>query len=155
MITTTDGIISVAAGDPCEEIDMPDSSGTDTTPEEPEDPVTISKTPEGEEGALKSSAVRNFLGLSVPLLVGRSMGISSGVGSALMTTLALTSSSTPWVHAQEMVASECEIVPIEVDIYVDSTADEIVMMGAQSGDFEVCPPESKLYQRHLFICFEY
>ena len=150
MITTTDGTISVAAGEPCEEIVLPDSSGTDTTPEEPEEPddsVTISKTPEEEDGALKSSAVKNFLGLSVPLLFGRSMGISGGVGSALITTLALTSSSTPWVHAQEMVASECEIVPIEVDIYVDATADEIVMMEAQSGDFEVCPPESKLYRR--------
>ena len=157
MITTTDGTISVAAGEPCEEMVMPDESPeVDKEVEEPEDSVQISKTAEGDEVA-KSSAVKNFLGLSVPLLFGRSMGISGGVGSALITTLALTSSSaTPWAHAQDLgVESECEIVPIEVDIYVDTTADEIVMMEAQSGDFEVCPPESKYpYEKSCFHSYD-
>ena len=90
MITTTDGTISVAAGEPCGEMVMPDGSPeVDEEVEEPEDSVQISKTAEGDEVA-KSSAVKNFLGLSVPLLFGRSMGISGGVGSALITTLAAT-----------------------------------------------------------------
>lgn len=44
-------------------------------------------------------------------------------------------------YAQNAV--ECQLLPIQVEIYVDATVDELVMRDFQSGDFEVCPPESK------------
>jgi len=67
----------------------------------------------------------------------------------LFTTLALTSSAPYGAFAQ--ADTGCAIPdPIEVDIYVDSTAtvNDLVMMDAQSGDYEVCPPETLYWKHH-------
>jgi hypothetical protein len=122
MVVMEGGVLTVSAGEPCDGSapTADDSAGVPTT------------------GTSSASAAFAFLNFGLPIFLGR--GVSSGVGSALLTTLAL-SASAPFAGAQETAA--CESVPIEVDIYVGGAANELVMREAQSGDFEVCPPESK------------
>ena len=95
--------------------------------------------PEGEA----TSSASKLLGLALPFLLGTSSG---GIGSGLAFGLASGLLGHAIVDAQ--TTSECDVVPIEVDIYVDATADEIVMRSVQSGDFEICPPESFYWKHH-------
>jgi hypothetical protein len=129
-------MISITAGGPCDGVTVVekvvDKSGS----------ANNNKGSELEDGiwveTFSSSAVSSLFGVSLPLLFGRSVGISS----ALITTLALTMSSSS-SSAQQADVPACEPLSIVVDIYVDTTADDIVMMNSQSGNYEVCPPESK------------
>jgi hypothetical protein len=105
-----------------------------------------------------SSATRRLLmNYGLPLLLGQvtasALSISSstmipGVTLAAAGLLSLshssssTSSSSSSFMVQAQTTAECDAVPIEVEIYLDATSDEIVMRNSQSGDFEVCPPES-------------
>lgn len=114
IVNINDGVVTISAGEPCDPTDGGSGDApTDTPPEE-------------------SSAM---LAMGLPFLFGRST--ASVIGSSLL-GLSLMSRST---HAQ--TTAECQIAPIEVEIYVDATADEIVMRESQSGNFETCPPESK------------
>jgi hypothetical protein len=88
-----------------------------------------------------SSATR-LLGFALPFLLGSTSG---GVGSGLAFGLAGGLLGHAMVDAQS--TQECELAPIEVDIYVDASSDEIIMRTVQSGDFEICPPES-MYWKH-------
>lgn len=103
--------------------------------------VSAGATCEDSTAAPMDSAA--MLAVGLPFLFGHST--AGVIGSSLM-GLALMGRSS---NAQS--TSECEIVPIEVDIYVDAMADEIVMRDAQSGDFEVCPPESTYSNRGLDV----
>jgi hypothetical protein len=66
-------------------------------------------------------------------------------------TVGLMSSSAPTALAQQDVIAECELVPIEVEIYVDAMVDEIVQMEYQTGEFEMCPPESRCSKCHFRV----
>lgn len=120
IIEEIDGSLVVKPGDPCGKAAPP---GNETETEE------------------SMAAMATTFGLS--FLFGR-----HGYIGALGTTLLLTSfmgSST--VSAQDAV--ECQLLPIEVEIYVDSLpVNEQVMKDFQSGDFEVCPPESTYWKHH-------
>jgi hypothetical protein len=100
------------------------------------DSVTV---PEGEA----TSSASKLLGFALPFLLGTTSG---GIGSGLAFGLAGGLLGHAMVDAQ--TTSECALVPIEVDIYVDATADEIVMRSVQGGDFEICPPESLYWKHH-------
>lgn len=110
-------VITVSAGDPC----VPDSG--DPPPD--------------------SSAIKQFLGLSVPLVFGH----FAGPGSALVSTLAFVTFSAGFAQAQ---TAECELVPIEVEIFVDSTGDgdpsDLIAMEMQTGQYNPCPPESTYWE---------
>jgi hypothetical protein len=97
-----------------------------------DDVVTISAGEPCEASPLVGSAA--YMAMGLPFVFGRS---TTGVLGSTLIGMTLMSQS---VKAQ---SSECSIVPIEVEIYVDASSDEIVMRQAKSGDFEVCPPESK------------
>jgi hypothetical protein len=143
-IVEEDGnVLAVKAGEPCS-VDGGLDTGGDV---EGGDGGNVG---EGAGSSSATSSMKQLLTFSMPFLMGRSIGISGGVGSALLTTLALTSSSSrSFVHAQSStVTAECESVPIEVDIYVDSTAADIVMMNSKSGTFEVCPTETLYWEHH-------
>jgi hypothetical protein len=92
-----------------------------------------------------SSAAR-FLGFALPFLLGTTSG---GVGSGIALGLAGGMLGQAMVDAQ--TTQECELAPIAVDIYIDASSDEIVMRAAQSGDFEMCPPESLYWKHHPLI----
>ena len=134
IIEVVDGIVTVTAGEPCDGAVEITKKTTDS--EENKSPIL------DEETAITSSAMRQFLGFSVPFLYGR----STGVGSALLTFLALTSSVSPLSLAQDV--SECNLVPIEVDIFMDTTGDAsaTVAMETQTGQFNTCPPESTFWE---------
>jgi hypothetical protein len=75
-----------------------------------------------------------YMAMGLPFLFGRSAAGVLGSSLVGMTLLGRGASAQ---------TAACQIAPIEVDIYVDASSDEIVMREAQSGNFEVCPPESK------------
>ncbi|KAL3941693.1 MAG: hypothetical protein SGARI_000515, partial [Bacillariaceae sp.] len=85
----------------------------------------------------------NYLGWGLTALVGHKNALA-GSTLAMGMTVGLLSSSAPTAMAQqEDVIAECDLVPIEVEIYVDAMADEIVQAQYQTGEFEACPAESK------------
>jgi hypothetical protein len=97
------------------------------------------------EGEATSSATR-ILRFALPFLLGTTSG---GISSGLAFGLAGGLLGHAMVNAQ--TTAECELAPIEVDIYVDASSDEIVMRSVQSGDFEICPPESFYWKHHPTI----
>ena len=120
MVSTEGTSMTVTAGDFC---------STVTTGGETKAPTGTGPT---------SSATR-LLGLTLPLLFGKT-------GTVLGSNIALAMASGflgNALMASAQTTSECELAPIEVNIYVDASSDEIVMRSSQSGDFEICPPESK------------
>ena len=135
IIEVVDGVVTVTAGEPCD--GAVEITKTTEDSEENKGPVLDGET------AFASSAVTQFLGMSVPFLYGR----SAGVGSTLFTVLALTSSVSPLAFAQNVV-SECDLVPIEVDIFMDTSDDAsaTVAMETQTGQFNTCPPESTYWE---------
>lgn len=132
IIEVVDGVVTVTAGEPCD--------GTVSITKNAEDSEE-GKTILDGESTFASSAMTQFLGFSVPFLFGR----SAGVGSALFTVLAMTSSVSPWAIAQDV--SECGLVPIEVDIFMDTADDPsaTIAMETQTGQFNTCPPESTFW----------
>ena len=130
--------MTVTAGEPCDE-------SVSVT-------KTESETPESKEDFVSSAtSMKQFVGFSLPFLFGRSSMASAGVGSALFMTLALTSSSSPFVRAQDEAA--CDLVPIEVDIFMDTeeSASDIVAMATQTGQFNTCPPESTYWEHPVEV----
>lgn len=124
------GVLSVSAGDLCETVP---SEGT----KEPDSSTTSFTT---------------ALALALPVLVGRNSGLSgyTVAGLGLATWGAFSSPSFAQAQALDGGGSDavdaCDVVPIDVEIYVAATSassDELVMREYNSGDFEICPPESK------------
>ena len=130
MLTTNpDGVVSVVAGDACDSLSVVDS-----------DPPS-----DVEEGSA-SSKVSKVLSVLLPVALGNMAGLP-GTLSAGLGLVAFGASDLMQVSAQDVGdigVEACDIVPIDVEIYVGTTSDEIVMREFQSGDFETCPPESKL-----------
>jgi hypothetical protein len=118
MIETAVGQVTVTAGEACDSVAQPPADET-------------------------TSSASKLLGFALPFLLGTTSG---GIGSGLALGLAGGLLGHAMVDAQ--TTSECDIVPIEVDIYVDASADEIVMRSVLSGDFEICPPESMYFKHH-------
>lgn len=120
------GVLEISSGDPC-----------DGTPPLIPNP----NSPNNDE----SSAAATYLGWG---LVGMFLhGRTALTGSTLalgMTVGLLSSAPTGALAQQNNVVSECDLAPIEVEIYVDTMASEIVQMEYQTGDYETCPPESTL-----------
>lgn len=136
VVEVADGVVTVTAGEPCEDL----VSITKSEPEE-KSPIVDGET-EFEFPSAAAGGMKQFLGFSLPFLVGRS---SMTTGAALFTTLALTSSSAPFVGAQE---AACDLAPIEVDIFMDTeaTPSDMVAMEAQTGQYNMCPPESTYWE---------
>ena len=86
-----------------------------------------------------ASSLTTAAAMGVPLLFGG----AARMPAVTMVAAAATGLLSTLPQANAQTVSECETATIEVEIYLDTTADEIVMREAQSGDFEVCPPESK------------
>jgi hypothetical protein len=125
-----DGVLEVSVGEPC------DGSGFA--------PIPDPDAPDLNESS-SAASVSKLLGWGLAALVGRNNALA-GSTLAMGMTVGLLSSSAPTVVAQqEDIIAECDLVPIEVEIYVDSMADELVQMEYQTGEFEICPPESKSY----------
>lgn len=129
IVGMDDGVLTVSAGENC---------ASDDTLDPPDNP-------DGEATSSAAKAV-NFLGIALSFLSGQSAGTSIVSAGAFAFAFSLLEFSQP-VLADGTV-SECDLDPIEVEIYVDTTADEIVMREAKSGDFEVCPPESLYWKHH-------
>lgn len=82
---------------------------------------------------------------AITSIVGTAAALLSGAGWPVATAFALASQLG---MAQAQSTSECQLTPIEVMVYVGAEANEIVMRESQSGDFEVCPPESLYWKHH-------
>lgn len=120
-----DGVLAISTGDPCDGapplIPDPDSPNTDES----------------------STAASTYLGWGLASMFLSSRSALAGSTLALGMTVGFLSSA-PTALAEQSTISECDLAPIEVEIYVDTMASEIVQMEYQTGDFEICPPESKL-----------
>ena len=104
------------------------AAGDDCNPEEPTD-----------DGSSAFSNLATMAGLSIPFLMG---------GAKIPAATIAAAGLMAGMPAAQGQAVECASTAIEVEIYLDSTADEIVMRNAQSGDFETCPPESLYWEHH-------
>lgn len=146
LVEVDDGAVTITAGDPCD---------PGTTVVERSGTVEEAESPQGaeEKGSLEDELVlltsgaagmKHSVALSVPLVVGRVFDASPAL--SLFTALALTSAfSATGVAAQD--TSSCGLLPIEVDIFVDTAdADDIVAMETQTGQYGTCPPESTYWE---------
>lgn len=93
--------------------------------------------PESEPSVSISSATRKFMGFGLPFLGAVKYG---GFGTAALTMGFLMATPTS-VSAQS--TSDCQVIPIDVEIYIDATVEEIVNKQYKAGEYEVCPRESK------------
>jgi hypothetical protein len=95
-------------------------------------------------GTSAASMLTSSLGFAVPMLCGLGAGLSA---TTVATAAALGGflANAPSALAQ---TAECEIVPIEVEIYTNTTSDEIVMLEVKGGDYDECPPESLYWKHH-------
>jgi hypothetical protein len=130
MLDYVGNSLSVAAGVGCETsgVDVP---GTGTGTEEPSSAATT---------------LNQVIGFTLPFLFGSSVRLPTATVAVAMATGLL--SASPFASAQVSVTTECQLAPINVEIYIDASSDEIVMRNAQSGDFEVCPPETLYWKHH-------
>jgi hypothetical protein len=126
MVETVGRVLSVAAGNGCEETKEVDSPGTDES---------------------SASSMNQVFGFTLPLLFGASARLPTATVVVAMAATGFLGAS-PFASAQVTVTTECQLTPIDVDIYIDATSDEIVMQNSKSGDFEVCPPESLYWKHH-------
>jgi hypothetical protein len=126
MVETVGSTLSVAAGNGCEE----ETSGGDS--------------PGTEESS--ATSLNQVIGFTLPFLFGTSARLPAATVAVAMATGFLGAS--PFASAQVSVTTECQLAPIDVEIYIDATSDEIVMQNSKSGDFEVCPPESLYWKHH-------
>ena len=87
------------------------------------------------------------------MLMGSKNALAGSTLALSMTVGLLSSAPTAMAagHLGNDVVSECDLVPIEVEIYVDAMADEIVQMEYKTGEFEVCPPESKYNENNATV----
>jgi hypothetical protein len=103
--------------------------------------------PDAPDNSFKTSApsAGNSVGHALAFVIPVALS-ATGVPAIAAAALGLASlgaiGKIPFAEAQVDVEA-CNLVPIEVEIYVDETVNSLVMQGAQSGDFEACPPESK------------
>jgi hypothetical protein len=128
MIDYVGSSLSVAAGVGCETPDV-DVPGTDT-----EDPSSAATT------------LNQVIGFTLPFLFGSSVRLPTATVAVAMATGFLAAS--PMASAQVTTTTECQLAPIDVEIYIDATSNEIVMQNSQSGNFEVCPPETLYWKHH-------
>lgn len=124
MVTDEGGVIAISAGDSCEDLG-------------PDDVKTVAPS--------SGNAIGHALAFAIPVALSAT-GIP-GYAAAALGFLSLGAiGKFPLTEAQPGFVDEttaCNLVPIEVEIYVDASVNELVMRGAQSGDFEACPPESR------------
>ena len=115
VVTETDSTIEIAQGEPCGEGD-----GTDRAP---------------------SAATRMATAFGFPMFV-TMMGTTT---SPKMGAVAATAVTAAWMapSAWAQTTAECSSVPIEVEIYVDATVEEVVNKMYNAGEFDPCPAESK------------
>lgn len=117
VVVETETSIEIKQGDPCKD------EGTPTDPSEPTDP--------------SPSAASRALAFGIPLAMGQIFGLPT-------TAMALTAGVAAFgLGAQAQNTAECSSVPIEVDIYVDATVEEIVNKMYKAGEYNECPAESK------------
>jgi hypothetical protein len=128
-----DGVLQVSAGEPCEEVEDP-MEGDNMNPPLNPDPGT----PPGGE----SAGAAQYLGWGLASMLMGTRSALAGSTLALGMTVGMLSSA-PMAMAQNDVVSECDLAPIEVEIYVDTMSGELVQMEYKTGDYEVCPTESK------------
>jgi hypothetical protein len=122
------GVLQVSAGGPCE--DPPEGLNPDP------DPPGDGDDPESSAGTAQ------YLGWGLASMLMGTRSALAGSTLALGMTVGFLSSA-PTAMAQTDIISECELAPIEVEIYVDTMASELVQMAYKTGDYEVCPTESK------------
>ena len=116
------GVLEISTGDPCD--GFPPL-------------IPIPNSPDLDE----SSAAATYLGWGLASMFMNSRSALAGSTLALGLTVGFMSSA-PMALAEQSTISECDLAPIEVEIYVDTLASEIVQMEYQTGDYETCPPES-------------
>lgn len=125
-----DGTIQISTGQPCD--------GEEAGPLIPD--------PEDPQLGDAASSLTNYIGWGLAAMVGQKSALA-GSTLALSMTVGFMSSAAPTAMAQqEVVIAECELAPIEVEIFVDAMADEIIQQQFQTGEFESCPPESKFHR---------
>jgi len=82
-----------------------------------------------------------------PLLFGlRYGGVTGSISIAL--TAAFMGKS---VMADKVSVLACDLVPIEVEIYVDTAVNDLVMKDVKSGSFDICPPETLYWKHHKSV----
>jgi hypothetical protein len=120
--------------------------------------VGMSCDPDAPDNSFKTNApsagnsVGHALAFAIPVALSAT-GVPAFAAAALGLASLGAIGKIPFAEAQVGVEA-CNLVPIEVEIYVDATVNSLVMQGAQSGDFEACPPESKCVAPNLpHLCF--
>ena len=83
------------------------------------------------------SAANQALAFGIPFVMGQVLGLPT-------TAVAFTAGMAAFGWGvQAQATSECASVPIEVEIYVEATVEEVVNKMYNAGTYEDCPPESK------------
>eukprot|EP00934_Nitzschia_sp_Nitz4_P000700 Nitzschia sp. Nitz4//scaffold21_size171442//127911//130441//NITZ4_002182-RA/size171442-augustus-gene-0.207-mRNA-1//-1//CDS//3329542474//700//frame0 len=122
-----DGSLQISLGEPC-----------DT------DSETGSPTGSPTEGDNSSAA--SYLGWGLASMF---MGQKSAIaGSTLALAMAVGFMSSAPVAMADDVISSCELAPIEVEIYIDASSEEIVSIDQKAGQYMECPPETQWWSHH-------
>lgn len=131
MVSNQGDFIAITAGDSCEDVQGPD------------DAKTIAPSGGNTLGHALALAIPVALtATGIPGYASAALGfLSLGSIGRFPLAVAQTDSLKPLDDFVDE-STACNQVPITVDIYVDETVNELVMRDAQSGDFEICPPES-------------
>lgn len=109
--------LSIRAGEPCDGVAIvEDTNGGEEDKGE---------TPSGEDGTTSTngggasaSSAAKMAGWGLPLFLGGRSGSVGVVGSSLLAMAFSTTMMSPMVSGQDTTISECDLVPIEVDIFV-------------------------------------
>ena len=145
----SDGIIQVSTGEACGLVTPP--GGGESTDAEVLD-ADISGA--SSQSFAPTSSLAKYLGWGMAAgLAGLNGGGQSSqlaLSAVVLSAPLLSSPSSAGVMAQDIISTECELAPIEVEIFVDTDvpivdmdAESQINMEYQTGEFEVCPPESK------------
>lgn len=109
--------LSIRAGEPCGGSSVTDNGDSTSSVDSPNGGGDGSTSTTGDSGATASSATK-LAGFGLPLLFGGRSGSVGVVGSSLLAMAFSTTMMSPMVSGQDITTAECEIVPIEVDIFV-------------------------------------
>lgn len=137
MITLDGTVLTVKAGEACEHSG---STGAPATVSPTMSPTKKVKDPE----PAGSGSFQKMAAFSIPLL----FGANAKLPAAALAAIVASGIGLPLATAQDVSVTSCDTATIEVDIYIGESIDQLVMAESQSGDFEICPPESLYWEHH-------
>jgi hypothetical protein len=141
MVTLEGNVLTIKAGEACT------TSGGPIQETEATAVPSMAPTKKVKDSTAGSGAFQKMAAISIPLL----FGANAKLPAATLAAVVASGIGLPLATAQDVSVTSCETATIEVEIYVGESIDELVMAEAQSGDFEICPPESLYWEHHADV----